>query len=171
LTISFSCSAVQTSPFVLIRAFSRPRIFSCSPLALLFLYDVLNIEPVIMVYWSWGQRGKRMFVRQFVLHTQLAPLLTFAPWPNGWPVYNLFHFIHLPSVLSKFGYKIKKSQLRPSVRLDAPVWLNVKTAVCDAIWFFLDGYRRSRWRWRQQFLPKRWNGIYQTTRCRVTRRR
>jgi len=24
-----------------------------------------------------------MLVRQFVRHTQLAPLLTFAPWPNG----------------------------------------------------------------------------------------
>jgi len=121
-----------------------------------------------MVYWCWCQRRKRMLVRQFVRHTQLAPLLTFAPWPNGcldvWPVCNLFHSIHLPSVLSKFGYKIKKSQLRPSVRLDAPVWPNVKIAVCDAIWFFLDWYRRSRWRWRQQVLPKRWNGYYQTTR-------
>jgi len=110
-----------------------------------------------MVCWCWCQRRKRMLVRQFVLHTQLTPLLTFAPWPNGcidvWPVYNLFHFIHLTSVLSKFGYKIKKSHLRPSMRLDAPVWLNVKIAVCDAIWFFFDGYRRPRWRWAQQALP------------------
>jgi hypothetical protein len=36
-----------------------------------------------------------------------------------WPVHNLFHFIHLPSALSKFGYKIKKSELRPFVSLDA----------------------------------------------------
>jgi hypothetical protein len=75
------------------------------------------------------------------LYTQVAPLLTFAPWPKGHgaKVYNLFHFIHLPSVLSKFGYEIKKSQLRPSVRLDASVGLNVNLAVCDAVWFVLDG--------------------------------
>jgi hypothetical protein len=149
-------------------------IFFFASCIILFLYVVLNIEPLIMVYWCWCQRIKRMLVREFVLHTQLAPLLTFAPWPNGyvdvWPVYNLFHFIHLPSVLSKFGYKIKKSQLRPSVRIDAPVWPNVNIAVCGAIWFFLDGYRRLRCRWRQQVLPKRWNGIYQTTWCRVPRR-
>ena len=35
------------------------------------------------------------------------------------------------------------------MRFDAPVWLNEKIAVCDAIWFFFDGCGRSR----RRYLP------------------